>query len=169
MRVTLKKFGYIIIKSSQQSTITTHISKLRVADKPKMQINLEYVDSVKVVRQRNRFFYASINHTVQCTHRKLYSKYLLQCQEGEETVLWGTFNSLKPFYIVSASEKDLQMCVCKKHLHARWATTALLENAKLQRMDTDGVSDYYSLLEYITKFCPAEENTRIAWECAENV
>ena len=153
--------------SSQQSTLTTHISKLRVSDKPKIQEGLDFVDSVTINKYRNCFFYESIKHTVTTTYRKLYTKFLLECKD-EESVSWGTFNSLKPFYITSATEKDLEMCVCKKHLHGRWSIAALLENAVKQNIDTGDINDYYSLLEHLTKSCPPENGTYISWSCFEN-
>ena len=138
-----------------------------MTDKPKIQKGLDFVDSVTINETQNRFFYESIKHTVTTTYRKLYAKFLLECRDGE-AVSWGVFNYLKSFYVTSATEKDLEMCVCKKHLHGRWSIAALLENAEKQNIDTGDINDYYSLLEHLTKSCPPEEGTHISWACFEN-
>ena len=153
--------------SSQQSTLTTKNPTLRVSDKPKIQEGLDFVDSVTIIKKRNRFFYESIKHTVSATSRKLYAKFLLECTDGE-SVSHGTFRALKPFYITNTTEKDLEMCVCKKHLHGRWGIAALLENSKKQNMHTGNITDYYTLLEHLTKSCPSEDHTYISWRCFEN-
>ena len=41
-----------------------------------------------------------------------------QASYPNNPVSFGTFHALKPFYIWFATAKDIEMCVCKKHLHA---------------------------------------------------
>jgi hypothetical protein len=98
---------------SQPSTLTTDIAKLRLTDKPKIQIGLEFDDSITPQKYRKRRIYQSIKHTVVVTYRKLYAKYLLTVSEEEEIISMGTFVALKLFYISSANVKDLQ-CVYVK-------------------------------------------------------
>ena len=55
---------------------------------------------------------------------------------------YGSFLALKPFYIRSATTKDLEMCCCKKHLHARWSIVALIECCNKQNLNLGTVNDY---------------------------
>ena len=117
------------------STITSQPSKLRVDDKPKIQTNLDFVDTCSVITQRNCFFYESNWFVVQETLHNLYNEYINNF--SDQHVSFGTFYSLKPFYIRHVTEKDIEMCVCKKHLHARWGINGLIELAKLQGIHID--------------------------------
>ena len=67
------------------------------------------VSTVSVIRQCNRFFYQSICKTVQVTYKELYVKYI-QNHEEKHHVSWGTFLSLRPFYIKPNTLKEIETC-----------------------------------------------------------
>ena len=59
----------------------------------------------------------------------MYARY---CAEHLNPASYGTFLGLRPFYVRSATTKDIEMCVCKKHSHARWGVDALVRCAAEQ-------------------------------------
>ena len=61
-------------------------------------------------------------------------------------------------------ERDMEMWVCKNHLHARYAIASLIECANKQNIQLD-ISSYETFFEYITQNCPKVDDTYIAWEC----
>ena len=77
----------------------------------------------------------------------------------------GTFFALKPFYVRLATTKDLEMCCCKKHLHARWVIKAMIENCEKQMIGLGHINDYYTFFEQVTQHCKKEEHTNITWDC----
>ena len=79
-------------------------------------------------------------------------------------VSFGTFRSLKPFYIKSTDSKDMEMCCCKTHVHARCSLKALFECCGKQNIELP-FSDYYSFFEYVTADCEWEDGTHISWDC----
>ena len=80
----------------------------------------------------------------------------------------GTFFALKPFYILYASAKDLAMCCCKKHLHARWAPNALVTLMKKQEITLPEVSTYLEFFNSICTDCNDGEHTYLTCECTPN-
>ena len=80
----------------------------------------------------------------------------------------GTFVALKPFYVRQSSAKDIEMCCCKLHFHARWSIDALLECCKLQSINLGPVKDYYSFFSYLSENCGKEPTTHLSWECVSN-
>ena len=52
------------------------------------------------------------------------------CENPDHVVDYRTFLALKPFYIRPVKKCDIEMCCCKKDLHARWSINFLLEYAK---------------------------------------
>ena len=80
--------------------------------------------------------------------RELYKKYLL---EYSNPVSYGTFMALKPFYVRSATTRDIEMCVCKKHLHARWCIQAIIECASQQNIGIGAITSYNTFFEYLTQ------------------
>ena len=77
----------------------------------------------------------------------MYQKYMEQ--NPDSRVSKGTFFNLKPFYVRGASQKDIQMCLCKLHLHTQWSFKALLEWAKAVGQPTDAL-DYRGILTRLT-------------------
>ena len=94
---------------SQPSMLTSRPAKLRVSSKPKIQINLEFVDSTNVIKQRKAFFYESNWFIIQTTKFQLFQKYLEA--NPDKTVSWGTFLALQPFYVRPVTKKDLDVCL----------------------------------------------------------
>ena len=100
------------------------------------------------------------------TYKQLYVEYLTS--NNDKHVSMGTFMALKPFYIRSATTNDIEVCCCKKHLHARWAINALIDCAKAQNLDLDTIESYDTFFEYLTSNCEKETTTYLAWECTPN-
>ena len=114
-------------QNSVETTITSQLHKIRISEIPHIQKGLEYIDTVTKVKQQNRDYYQNIHRTVQVTFKSLHLKY---CNQNPNfPVSWGTFSSLKPFYVEHTSQKDIEMCCCKIHLHGRWAIAAIIECA----------------------------------------
>ena len=146
---------------SEQSTITTALARLRVTEKPGCQQDLEYASTVRVVVKRNRQFYQSIWMTLSVPIISLFKKYY---EENMNYVSIGLFLNLRPFYIRNVSLKDMEMCCCKLHLHARWCISALLKiAAKLEVPQT--ASDYQSFFTLLYADCGDIDNTYIPWVC----
>ena len=107
-----------------ESTNSNQHSKLRVTEKPRVQDGLEFSKSVIIVDQRHRSFYQGIHRIADQPFRILYSRYL---RENNPVVSFGTFFALKPFYVKHTTEKDIEMCCCKQHLHAKWCVEAIVK------------------------------------------
>ena len=80
-------------------------------------------------------------------------------------VSYGSFWSLIPFYVQQTTTKGIEMCVCKSHLHSRWATKALVANAKEQDIDLGEIVDYVSFHEYLIADWSKDEHAYISWKC----
>ena len=76
-------------------------------------------------------------------------------------VSYGTFLALKPFYIRNATEKDIEMCCCKKHLHARWSVQALISCSEKQKISLQEIDNYDSFFAYLYQDCPKDDLTYI--------
>lgn len=148
---------------SSASTITSRPAKIKVNDKPKIQSSLQFVDTVKIIKsQRNVNYYENIWFITTVTLRELYYKYVKE--NPENMVSYRTFHSLKPFYVRSATTRDVEMCCCKIHLHARWAIAALVECASKEEI-TLPFHDYDSFFSYLAKDCEPCATTYINWGC----
>jgi hypothetical protein len=64
-------------------------------------------------------------------HFLLNSLYLRE----NEYVSYSSFFAIKPFYIRTPTERDMEMCVCKSHLHARYAIASLSKCATEQNIE----------------------------------
>ena len=154
--ITREKVWNFWHENSQESANTSQVVKIPVDGKLCMQDCLDFVSTVTVVKQRNRDYYQSIWKTVTVPFKSLYFKY---CKENLDFVVsYGTFFSIKPFYVCSASSKDLKMCCCKLHLHARWAIAALLECAKKKILSChQKITKVF--FSYLTADCAEGEHT----------
>ena len=76
--------------------------------------------------------------------KELYVRYIKS--HPESVVSWGTFLALRPFYVRTATAKDLEVCCCKVHLHARWWVNTLIKSCKKQNIDIDQINGYSSFL-----------------------
>lgn len=132
--------------NSQESTNTTDVAKLRFSDKTHIQSVLKFVPTVSV----------SICKTVQVTYKELYIKYI-QNHEDQHHVSWGTFLSLRPFYIKPNTLKEIEMCCCKLHLHAKWSIKAFVECCKLQKIDLHEITSYDTFFNHLTSSCLSDE------------
>ena len=105
------------VSNSDESTLTTHLAKMCVADKSKCQLDLKYVSTVKVVTIRGRKFCQSI---WKVTFDQLLYMYQKHCQGNPDfLVLKGTFFNLKTFYAQNSSKKIWKCvsvsCICVVH------------------------------------------------------
>ena len=99
-----------------------------------------------------------MNNTV----KELYRKYINK--NPTLAVSYGTLLALEPFYVQSATTKDMEMCCCKKHLPAGWFINALISCCQKQNIDLE-FHDYCSFFEFLTSEGKKEGNTYISWNC----
>ena len=151
---------------STASTLTSRPAILRTTDKPRIQAGLDFVSTVNIICQRNKSFYKNNWMIINESVKVLYLKFL-QANPGVK-ISYGTFLSLKPFYVQSATSKDIEMCCCKKHLHARWATKALIENCSKQNIWLGEINDCYSFFNFLTKHCTKDTMTHLSWGYTPN-
>ena len=148
---------------SIQSTLTSRPAKLKVSDKPKIQLQLEFVDTMTILKnKRGVTFYQNTWMILEQTIKELFINYQLNFKE--HPVSYGTFLALKPFYIRGATTSDIEMCCCKMHLHARWAIKALVDCASKQEIPLE-FNDYTTFFNSITSNCTTASTTYIGWEC----
>ena len=150
-------------ENSKESTNTNQIAKLRVNNKSHIQSGLEFVSTITLIKQRNRDFFQNIYKTVNIPFKELYIKYI---QENPDNlhVSWGTFFALKPFYVRHVTSKDIEMCCCKLHLHARWSINALLDICKKQDLELS-FDSYETFFNNLTQNCAKDNLTYISWQC----
>jgi hypothetical protein len=153
-------------KYSTPSTDTSRPAKLKVQDKPRIQSEVNFTDTVTMETTRNKktAFYQSCWHIYKKTVRELYALYTYE--NVDNPVSFTTFWRLKPFYTRSANQRDIELCCCKDHLHARWAIQALLENTSKQNIQLD-FNSYETFFEYLTRKCDnvSEGDKYINWAC----
>ena len=87
---------------------------------------------------------------IHTTYSELYQKYIVS-HPGHK-VSPGTFFALRAFYIRTETERDIEMCCCMKHLHARWSIVALIECATKLGIDVP-FSDYNSFFSFLHEKC----------------
>lgn len=149
-------------ENTSESTLTSRPAKIRVENKPHIQVGLTFADTVEIITQRNHNFYQGQWKIINLTCKELYSKYLKA--NPDNYVSWGTFTSLRPFYVRSATTKDIEVCCCKLHLHARWSIKSLIQCCKKQNIDLD-FTDYQTFFEFLTRDCEKDENAYVSWDC----
>ena len=145
-----------------ESTLTSRPAKLRVIDKNKIQCGLEFLSSVNIITQRNREFYESCWLTVDVPYKELYHEFL----QHHNYISYGSFIALKPFYIRGVTHNDIEMCCCKKHLHARWVISAIIECTENNNISLD-FDSYGSFFDFLTKDCEKLQTTYIDWNCTQ--
>ena len=153
--------------NSQESTNTTNLARLHVTDKSHIQSGLEFVPTVSVTRPRNRLFYQSIRKTVQVTYKELYVEYIHNHEE-QHHASWGIFLSLRPYSIKPNTSKEIEICCCNLHLHARWSIKAFVECCKLQKIDLHEITSYDTFFNHFTSSCLSDEVAYISWECCSD-
>ena len=163
---TRQKIWDFYHRKSLPSTITSRPAKLRCTDIPKIQLGLGFVDTMTIIIQRNKKYYQSIHHVLNQSIKVLYQDFVKAYPN--HPVSYGTFLALKPFYIRNATEKDIEMCCCKKHLHACWSVQALISCSEKQKISLQEIDNYDSFFAYLYQDCPKDDLTYINWECVEN-
>lgn len=148
---------------STPSTNTTRPAILKLIDLPRIQVGLDFVSTTTITLRRNKQVYENVWYMLHVTYRELYKLY----QESNPLyqVSIGTFRALKPFYVRTRTEKDIEMCCCKIHLHARWTIEALIECAQEQSIELP-FTDYKSFFEFVTVNCAKHATAYIDWNCA---
>ena len=149
-------------KNRIPSTISSRPAKMYTNKSPKIQTGLDFVDTIRIIKQRNRTYESQcfvINETLKVLHHKF-------VQLNPETVVsYGSFLALKPFYVRSATTKDVEMCCCKKQLPMCWSVKALIDCTTKQNICLGRINNYSSFFEHLTEDCEKEESTYISWNC----
>ena len=133
-------------------------ASIRVTDKSKIQGGLEFADTMVIVMKRKHQFYQSHWFITNHTYKELFMNYLNENKDSPVSL--GTFLALKPFYVRPPSDKDKEMCCCKKHLHARWSVAVLLKLCEKQEIEVP-FSDYESFFKHLHADCPTDPLTYI--------
>ena len=84
-----------------------------------------------------------LGKVVEKTFKQLYAKYLRE--NPVEPVSYGSFFALKPFYVRHTTQKDIEMCVCKDHLHECWSVEDLVKCSRKHDIALP-FADYQSFL-----------------------
>ena len=135
---------------STHSSLTSRPAELKIIDRRKIQSDLQLVDTTNIIVQRGKHYYEINWRMVNIPYKEMYHEYL--ASHSEEHVSYGSFIALKPFYVRSATQNDIEMCCCKPHLHARWSISALIECAKKQGIHID-FDTHDTFFNYLTKDC----------------
>ena len=64
--------------------------------------------------------------------------------------------------------KEIHICCCKLHLHAKWSVKAFVECCKLQKIDLHEIICYDNFFNHLTSSCLSNEVEYISWECCSN-
>ena len=127
-------------------TNTSYPAKLKLSERNNIQTALYFADTTHIVVQRRKQFYEN-NYL---TSQELYQ--LCMEKNPNNWVSHCPFFALKPFYIRTETEKDIEMCCSKLHLHARWTVGAMIQCANNQKIDLTFV-DYSPFFNYLTQNC----------------
>ena len=112
-----------------ESTITTRLARMRITERPKIQSGLPLNKVPVDVRSiRNVPYYEAQRLIFDRPLKELYLCYLKK--HPDNYVSYGTWFALRPFYVRVVTTKDVEMCVCKTHLHARRAVNSLVALCK---------------------------------------
>ena len=139
-------------KYSEESTNTIDIISIRPNENSRVQSGLSFASTVTEVIKRNRSYYQGIWKTIVKTYRELFQQYLKEHTRNE--VSYGTFIALKTFYVHHTSTKDLVMCCCILHLHARWSILALIRCLEKQNI-VFPCSDDLAFFSFLNTDCEA--------------
>ena len=146
--------------SSSPSTDTTRPAHLKVSPKPKIQTNLSFNTLFRI--KRNNELYQSVWYITSNPFKALYQNFI--STNPHNIVSHGTLN---PFHVHAATEKDIEMCLCKIHLHARRAVDTLFKLCTKQNIPLEFKS-YTTLFEFLRN-CPESNNDiYLLWDCTPN-
>ena len=96
---------------SEVSTNTSRPAKLKQADKPKIQENLEFIHTVTLLENKRHMFYQSTWLTLSKTYKVLYLDFITN--NLDDKIGYGTFLVLKPFYIRPVKKCDRDVLLQK--------------------------------------------------------
>ena len=116
-------------ETTNESTLTYRPPKIRVENQPKIQMMLPFSATVTRIEQRGKEFFLGQWKITTKTVKDLWKKFN---DENLEKVSYGVFHDSKPFYVRSATTKDITVCCCKLHLESRWLIEALVKICKKQ-------------------------------------
>ena len=114
--------------------------------------------------QRGKQFYQNIWMMLHLTYHEVFVKYI---NTYPDISIHITFCVLKPFYLRTETEKDIEICCCKLHLHAGWAIEALTKCALEQHIDIP-FSNYTTFFDMLTRNCEENQTMYISWSCTPN-
>ena len=157
------QFGSFGMSIALKAQNTTQLAKLRVTDQNKIQTNLDFSPSVRIVKPRNKQFYQSIWKIAEKPYKVLYQKLLIS--NPNFSLSWGSFLALRPFYICHSTLQDMEMCCCLLHLHAKWSINAIIQCAKKQNIPLEPFDSYTTFFKALTEQCSNHDYTYIFWQC----
>ena len=131
----------------------------------KLQMDLQYHSGVNEVRNKRNIKMLVSPWLITCdTYRILLSKFR---EQNSSSVSMGTFISLRPFYVCVPNSKDIEMCVCKVHLHVRRAIEALLKLTKKQhiRISFKNYETFFNAIYLSNCVLPEGSTEYIKWTC----
>ena len=119
--------------------------------------NKDIVMEEKVNKRGQKYFHVN-KMIVTCTSRNIQK----QLADKGIIVSLGKVLSLRPFFVMLASEKELSLCLCKLCLNSRMLYDHLLAKCK---KDGDSMSE--SLTEFFMSSCecPKSINGYWSWKC----
>ena len=153
------------VQCTSDSSLTFRPAKLRISHRPAIQGSLPFHHAHKVIKQRGKSFFESQWKVTTETYVKLHRKY--NAEHPNLAVSYGAFVQLRPFYVRSATTKDLHVCCCKTHLHAKWVVTSLIKLCEKQNIQCS-FNDYNSFFKQLATDCKKDARTYVAWECSPN-
>ena len=128
-------------------------------------MDLQYHGGVNEVRNKRNIKMLVSPWLITCdAYRILFSKFR---EQNSSFVSMGTFIFLRPFYVRAPNSKDIEMCVCKVHLHVRWAIEALPKLSKMQhiRISFKNCETFFNAI-YSSNCVPPEGSAEyIKWRC----
>ena len=149
------------------STLTSRPAKMKVGDRPKIQSGLPFDKvPITIVQVRKRPYYEAPWLTLECPLKELYANYIKE--NPNHYVSYGTWFALRPFYIRQVTTKDIEMCCCKLHLHARYSVSSLIACCKKQEISLNDITDYDSFFKTVTSECGSNDTTYIDWKCTQD-
>ena len=153
-------------RNATTSTITSRPAKLRIGNRPKLQNGLPFIDTVEFKKVRNVDHFQSQWLILNKSYRDLYNEYV----KSNQYVSYGTFLTLKLFYIRPATTKDFEVCCCKLHLEARWTVEALIKLCQIENIVLR-FSNYDEFFHVIYGECTCNDETKhvyVDWNCTPN-
>ena len=152
-------------QNSDASMITSRPAKIRLGRVPKLQTDLPYHSGVtEFSNKQNIKMLVSPWQITSETYRVLLAKFR---EQNNVSISMGTFLSLRPFYVRTPNFKDIEMCVCKVHLHVRWAIEALIKLTQQQHIKTDfpNYEEFFNVIYSPHCVLPEGSSEYIKWPC----